>query len=219
MSDVLYELGAETWVRFGSNGIGFLNHKNNYNPKSCMGNWQEARTVATLDKEAPGHVGFKGTSTLRADYGPDSVDHSKSKHFTTAHPPEAEGQLNVAAWPRSKDSLFANGDENERYLVSSTDLMYGHAAGYLRAHDTLWAQSTIKNREVPVSVAPRTSLLEAKKKEWAAQADMSYSISSHEHYVSYPEHKKQPVAVKTRSFCASFDKPHVRANLRKDLDF
>ena len=31
-------------------------------------------------------------------------------------------------------------------------------------------------------------------------------ISSHEHYVSYPEHKKQPVAVKTRSFCASFDK-------------
>ncbi len=90
-----------------------------------------------------------------------------------------------------------------------------------------------------MSVAPRTSLLEAKKKEWAAQADMSYSvsaptpqrrvgstggggglsltcrcharltllqISSHEHYVSYPEHKKQPVAVKTRSFCASFDK-------------
>jgi hypothetical protein len=33
MSDVLYELGAETWVRFGSNGIGFLNHKNNYNPQ------------------------------------------------------------------------------------------------------------------------------------------------------------------------------------------
>jgi hypothetical protein len=33
MSDVLYELGAETWVRFGSNGIGFLNHKNNFNPK------------------------------------------------------------------------------------------------------------------------------------------------------------------------------------------
>ena len=31
MSDVLYELGAETWVRFGSNGIGFLNHKNNFN--------------------------------------------------------------------------------------------------------------------------------------------------------------------------------------------
>ena len=37
MSDVLYELGAETWVRFGSNGIGFLNHKNNYNPKvNCV---------------------------------------------------------------------------------------------------------------------------------------------------------------------------------------
>ncbi len=33
MSDVLYELGAETWVRFGSNGIGFLNHKNSYNPQ------------------------------------------------------------------------------------------------------------------------------------------------------------------------------------------
>jgi hypothetical protein len=106
-----------------------------------MGNWQEARTVAVLDKNAPGHVGFKGTSTvmpvlrnclspphnslhqLRADFGPDSVDPSKSKHFTVEHAPEAEGQLNVASWPRSKDSMFANGDENERYLVSSTDLM------------------------------------------------------------------------------------------------
>lgn len=88
-----------------------------------------------------------------------------------------------------------------------------------------------------MSVAPRTSLLEAKKKEWAAQADMSLTvsvlasatffshlersigslrappanltpsqISSHEHYVPYPDHKKQPVAVKTRSFCSSFDK-------------
>ena len=75
-----------------------------------------------------------------------------------------------------------------------------------------------------MSVAPRTSLLEAKKKQWAAQADMSLSVnrtplpslsvtrhsatqvSSREHYVPYPEHKKQPVAVKTRSFCASFDK-------------
>jgi hypothetical protein len=60
---------------------------------------------------------------VKSDFGPDSVDQSKSKHFTTAHDPEAEGQLNVAAWPRSKDSLFANGDENERYLVTSTDLM------------------------------------------------------------------------------------------------
>jgi hypothetical protein len=157
MSDVLYELGAETWVRFGSNGIGFLNHKNSYNPKvslrddfgareltflqSCIGNWQEARTVAIMDGEAPGHMGFQGTSTVnastaplsrtlqidnpqvKADFGPDSVDQSKSKHFTTSHDPEAEGQLNVAAWPRSKDSLFANGNENERYLVTSTDLM------------------------------------------------------------------------------------------------
>ena len=31
-------------------------------------------------------------------------------------------------------------------------------------------------REVPVSVAPRTSLLEAKKKEWAAQADTTLSV-------------------------------------------
>ena len=103
---------------------------------------------------------------VRTDYGPDSVDHSKSKHFTSQHAAEAEGQLNVSAWPRSKESLFANGDTNERYLVSSTDLMYelprcralplqavghaprryGHAAGNLRAHDTLWAQSTVKNR-------------------------------------------------------------------------
>ena len=35
-------------------------------PQSCMGNWQEARTVAKLDKEVPGHVGFKGTSTVHA---------------------------------------------------------------------------------------------------------------------------------------------------------
>jgi hypothetical protein len=113
---------------------------------------------------------------VRAEFGPDSVDQSKSKHFTSQQPAEAAGQLNVASWPRSKDSLFANGDENERYLVTSTDLMcpnlhlpnpkplllshfffpphplsrelgrYGHAAGNLRAHDTLWAQSTIKNR-------------------------------------------------------------------------
>jgi hypothetical protein len=61
---------------------------------------------------------------VRTDYGPDSVDHSKSKHFTSQHAAEAEGQLNVSAWPRSKESLFANGDTNERYLVSSTDLMY-----------------------------------------------------------------------------------------------
>jgi hypothetical protein len=108
-----------------------------------------------------------GIYQVRSDFGPDSVDQSKSKHFTTQHNPEAEGQLNVAAWPRSKDSLFANGNENERYLVTSTDLMcvpclfglimrmpvllhnpvrYGHAAGNLRAHDTLWQQSTIKNR-------------------------------------------------------------------------
>ena len=91
MSDVLYELGAETWVRFGSNGIGFLNHKNNFNSQvsmrdegallscravaacvtrdslqSCMGNWQEARTVAILDKDAPGHLGFQGSSTVTA---------------------------------------------------------------------------------------------------------------------------------------------------------
>ena len=103
---------------------------------------------------------------MRHDYGPDSVDQGKSKHFTSQHAAEAEGQLNVSAWPRSKESLFANGDTNERYLVTSTDLMYvkqrrcalsvpavchvsrryGHAAGNLRAHDTLWAQSTIKNR-------------------------------------------------------------------------
>ena len=106
-----------------------------------MGNWQEARTVAIMDQQAPGHVGFKGTSTVNAsavpltralhfdnhqvksDFGPDSVDQSKSKHFTAQHDPEAEGQLNVSAWPRSKDSLFANGNENERYLVTSTDLM------------------------------------------------------------------------------------------------
>ena len=97
--------------------------------------------MAILDKEAPGHVGFQGTSTViacaspiplalqfdinqvRSDFGPDSVDQSKSKHFTAQHDPEAEGQLNVSAWPRSKDSLFANGNENERYLVTSTDLM------------------------------------------------------------------------------------------------
>jgi hypothetical protein len=108
-----------------------------------MGNWQEARTVAALDKQAPGHIGFAATSTVSAsarastlhpaphcvvsqaksDFGTDSVDQSKSKHFASAHAPEAEGQLNVAAWPRSKDSLFANGDCNERYLATSTDLM------------------------------------------------------------------------------------------------
>jgi hypothetical protein len=60
---------------------------------------------------------------VRAEFGPDSVDQSKSKHFTSQQPAEAAGQLNVASWPRSKDSLFANGNENERYLVTSTDLM------------------------------------------------------------------------------------------------
>ena len=31
-------------------------------------------------------------------------------------------------------------------LVFNGTLRYGHAAGNLRAHDTLWQQSTIKNR-------------------------------------------------------------------------
>ena len=34
--------------------------------QSCMGNWQEARTVAIMDKNAPGHLGFQGTSTVSA---------------------------------------------------------------------------------------------------------------------------------------------------------
>ena len=33
--------------------------------QSCMGNWQEARSVAIMDKEAPAQLGFTGTSTVK----------------------------------------------------------------------------------------------------------------------------------------------------------
>jgi hypothetical protein len=58
----------ETWVRFGTNGIGISDHQNRYSNGVRVANWVENEIGTNLNATTSEHVSFTGQSTVQADY-------------------------------------------------------------------------------------------------------------------------------------------------------
>mmetsp|Transcript_55796 Transcript_55796/g.136659 ORF Transcript_55796/g.136659 Transcript_55796/m.136659 type:complete len:204 (+) Transcript_55796:114-725(+) len=170
----------ETWVRFGTNGIGLSDHQNRYSSGVRVGSWVENEygdtMQATLQPPA-----FQGTSTHMAD-------------FTV---PQGNGVERAMKIGNVSNIDMAHGPEetHDQTLMTSTyDLAMCHADGEPRRVETmLWSGITKVDKEVPTGTHRKQTLLEKKRAQWAEDRDDEWKSAYKAEYRGVPgeEVKKQ----------------------------
>jgi hypothetical protein len=196
----------ETWVRFGTNGIGISDHQNRYSNGVRIGNWTENEYGDELKATSSDHVPFTAESTAQVDYMQRDRDPDGSKVTKL-------GNMSNVQMPHGPEQTH-----ELTHMTSTYDLTMSHVEGPRRVDTMLWSGVTKIDNGVPTAVHAKSSLLEKKKAEWAAAKESNWQTAYSKQYVQ-PEGAEREMrgVVFRRKDDANFSKdrrPHLELGLR-----
>mmetsp|Transcript_26778 Transcript_26778/g.52231 ORF Transcript_26778/g.52231 Transcript_26778/m.52231 type:complete len:203 (-) Transcript_26778:135-743(-) len=154
----------ETWVRFGTNGIGLSDHQNRYSDGCRVGNWVENeyghQQQATMMPPS-----FQGVSTAMHDFTKPVVDEAVSRQTKIGN----VSNIDMAHGPDET--------HDQTHLTTTYNLAMCHADGPRRVDTMLWSGITKVDKSVPTQVASQMSLLEKKKAMWAKDREDTWKTA------------------------------------------
>mmetsp|Transcript_18512 Transcript_18512/g.51144 ORF Transcript_18512/g.51144 Transcript_18512/m.51144 type:complete len:136 (-) Transcript_18512:263-670(-) len=120
----------ETWVRFGTNGIGLSDHQNRFSNGVRVGNWVENEFGDHLSKTASERILPATISTNHDDFRGEGLSD--------------EGAKPSAAAKETSATFYHGADKNQsmRLLATTYDLTFSHAEGQRRVDTLLWSGIT-----------------------------------------------------------------------------
>jgi len=156
----------ETWVRFGTNGIGISDHQNHYSNGVKVGNWVENQYGDALKETNHGRQPLDMRTTTQADFIARTADPDANKKPTTI------GNVSNVQMGQQRE-----GEEETRQMISTYDLSISQVQGPKRVDTVLWSGVTKVDRNIPQGVHERSSLLEKKKAEWKAAKESTWQTA------------------------------------------
>mmetsp|Transcript_27541 Transcript_27541/g.69505 ORF Transcript_27541/g.69505 Transcript_27541/m.69505 type:complete len:203 (+) Transcript_27541:96-704(+) len=159
----------ETWVRFGTNGIGLSDHQNRFSDGVRVGNWVENEFGHT-QQAALVPPGFQGVSTAMSD-------------FCTPVPEEAVTRQTKVGNVSNIDMAHGPDETHDQtHLTTTYNLAMCHADGPRRVDTMLWSGITKVDRAVPTEVPATMSLLEKKKQMWAKDKEDNWHTAYNQQF-------------------------------------
>lgn len=196
----------ETWVRFGTNGIGISDHQNRYSNGVRVANWVENEFGDQLHAAGSDHVPFTGSSTVQADYIQRDRDPDGSKVT-------ALGNASNVQMPHGPEQVL-----DLTHMTSTYDLSISHVEGPRRVDTLLWSGVTKVDNHVPTAVHAKTSLLEKKRQEWAKQKESNWQTAYSKQYLQPEGAVRETRGVigrrKDDSNFSTDKRPHLEMGLR-----
>lgn len=160
----------ETWVRFGTNGIGISDHQNRYSNGVRVGNWTENEFGHEMAATVADHHKFTSVSTAQADFVQRERDPDGNKVTALGN----NSQVQV---PHGPDHML-----DLTHMTSTYDLTMSHVEGPRRVDTMMWSGVTKIDSQVPTAVAAKSSLLEKKRREWEAAKESTWKTAYSKQY-------------------------------------